>query len=72
MDNTMCLSVLRQDWIHGTPQAYNNAKDFFQTGVTWSNSVNVAQSFDKGNYSFSLGNTTSDGIVVLREWIVIT
>ena len=54
-----------------TPQAYNNAKDFFQTGVTWSNSVNVAQSFDKGNYSFSLGNTTSDGIV-LREWIVIT
>ena len=46
-----------------TPQAYNNAKDFFQTGVTWSNSVNVAQSFDKGNYSFSLGNTTSDGIV---------
>ena len=44
-----------------TPQAYNNAKDFFQTGVTWSNSVNVA--FDKGNYSFSLGNTTSDGIV---------
>ena len=46
-----------------TPQAINNAKDFFQTGVTWSNSVNVAQSFDKGNYSFSLGNTTSDGIV---------
>ena len=46
-----------------TPQAYNNAKDFFQTGITWSNSVNVAQSFDKGNYSFSLGNTTSDGIV---------
>ena len=45
-----------------TPQAYNNAKDFFQTGVTWSNSVNVAQSFDKGNYSFSLGNTTSDGM----------
>ena len=52
----MCLSVLRQDWIHGLlPEAYNNAKDFFQTGVTWSNSVNVAQSFDKGNYSFSLG-----------------
>ena len=45
-----------------TPQAYNNAKDFFQTGVTWSNSVNVAQSFDKGNYSFSLGNTTSTGM----------
>lgn len=46
-----------------TPQVYNNAKDFFNTGVTWSNSVNLAQGFDKGNYSFSLGNTTSDGIV---------
>ncbi len=41
-----------------TPQAYNNTEDFFQTGVTWSNSVNVAQVFDKGNYSFSLGTTT--------------
>ena len=46
-----------------TPQAYNNMKDFFETGVSWSNSVNVAQRFDKGNYSFSLGNTTSNGIV---------
>lgn len=46
-----------------TPTAYNNAKDFYQLGYTWSNSVNVAQSFEKGNYSFSLGNTTSEGIV---------
>ena len=46
-----------------TPQAYNNPKDYFQTGHTWSNSVNVAQAFDKGNYSFSLGNTTQEGIV---------
>ncbi|WP_270591342.1 SusC/RagA family TonB-linked outer membrane protein [Bacteroides ovatus] len=46
-----------------TPQAYNNMKDFFDTGVSWSNNVNVAQRFDKGNYSFSLGNTTSNGIV---------
>lgn len=46
-----------------TPKAYNNAKDFYRTGVTWNNSVNVAQAFDKGNYSFSLGNTTSKGII---------
>ncbi|MGL4519914.1 MAG: SusC/RagA family TonB-linked outer membrane protein [Phocaeicola sp.] len=46
-----------------TPQAYNNIENFFQTGITWSNSANVAQAFDKGNYSFSLGNTTQDGIV---------
>lgn len=46
-----------------TPQAYDNIKDFFQTGVTWSNNVNVSQAFDKGNYSFSLGNTTQNGII---------
>lgn len=31
-----------------TPKAYNNMKDFFETGVSWSNNVNVAQKFDKG------------------------
>ena len=46
-----------------TPRTYDNAKEFFNTGVNWSNNVNVAQSFDKGSYSFSLGNTTSTGIV---------
>ena len=46
-----------------TPRAYDNAKEFFNTGVNWSNNVNVAQSFEKGSYSFSLGNTTSTGIV---------
>ena len=46
-----------------TPKAYNNMKDFFETGVSWSNNVNVAQKFDKGNYSFSMGNTTTNGIV---------
>lgn len=46
-----------------TPRAYNNAKDFYKTGAIWSNSVNVAKRFDKGNYSFSLGNVISNGIV---------
>jgi len=46
-----------------TPRTYDNAKDFFDTGISWSNNVNVAQAFDKGNYSFSLGNMTSDGII---------
>jgi TonB-dependent SusC/RagA subfamily outer membrane receptor len=45
------------------PQAYNNARDFFNTGVTWSNSVNVAKSFEGGNFSLSLGNTNTDGII---------
>lgn len=46
-----------------TPQAYDNIRGFFKTGHVWSNSVNVAQGFEKGNYSFSLGNATSKGIV---------
>ena len=45
------------------PRIYDNAKDFFNTGVTWNNSLNIAQSMDKGNYAFSLGSSTADGIV---------
>lgn len=46
-----------------TPQAYNNAKDFFDIGTTYNNSLNVLQGFEKGNYAFSLGATNADGIV---------
>ena len=45
------------------PQVYDNAKEFFDTGITWSNSVNVAQALDKSSYSISLGNTHQNGIV---------
>ncbi|MDR1809890.1 MAG: SusC/RagA family TonB-linked outer membrane protein, partial [Prevotella sp.] len=45
------------------PQVYHNAKDFFNTGVTWSNSVNVAKAFDGGNFSLSLGSANQDGII---------
>lgn len=48
-------------WV--APQVYDNAGDFFRQGMTISNNLNVAQSFEKGNYAFSVGNTTSDGIV---------
>jgi len=46
-----------------TPQAYNNTKDFLKTGATFSNAINVANAFDKGNYAFTLGNTNSSGII---------
>lgn len=46
-----------------TPQAYSNAKDFFNTGTTLSNSLNVVQGFDRGHYSFTIGNANSKGIV---------
>ncbi|NDV45914.1 SusC/RagA family TonB-linked outer membrane protein [Paludibacter sp. 221] len=45
------------------PQSYNNAKDFFQTGITWSNSVNVAKGLEKGSFSLSLGSTNTEGII---------
>lgn len=48
-------------WV--TPRSYNNAKDFFKTGSTWSNSFNISQHLSKGNYSFSLGNSTENGII---------
>ena len=48
-------------WV--APQAYDNIGGFFQTGVTWNNSLNVMQAMDKGNYSFSIGNTTQNGII---------
>lgn len=46
-----------------TPQSYDNAKDFFDTGVTWNKSINVAQALEKTSYSVSLGSTNQDGIV---------
>ena len=46
-----------------TPQAYNNAKDFFNIGNTFNNSFNIVQGFDKGSYALSLGSTNADGIV---------
>lgn len=46
-----------------TPQAYDNAKNFFDTGVSWSNSLNVAQALESSSYSVSLGNTHQTGII---------
>ena len=45
------------------PQAYHNAKNFFNTGTSWTNYLNVAKSFEGGNASISLGSTNQDGIV---------
>lgn len=45
------------------PKVYDNIGKFFQTGYVWNNYVNVIQGLDNGNYSLSLGNSTSEGIV---------
>ncbi len=46
-----------------TPRSYDNTKDFFNTGVTWSNSVNISQTTGNTNYSFSLGSLNQNGII---------
>lgn len=48
-------------WVE--PKAYNNVKDFFDTGVTWNNSLSVAQSTDKTNYSLFLSANNQDGVI---------
>lgn len=46
-----------------SPRSYDNVKKFFDTGTTFNNSLNVAQSLDKGSYSFFLSSASQDGIV---------
>lgn len=48
-------------WV--APATYDNISDFFQTGLTNSNSVSVTQNLGAGHYAFSLGNTYAKGIV---------
>ncbi|MDO4228264.1 MAG: SusC/RagA family TonB-linked outer membrane protein [Capnocytophaga sp.] len=50
-----------------TPQVYDNVGQFFRTGYNINHSFNVAQGFERGNYSFSLGNTSTQGIVPSTE-----
>jgi TonB-linked SusC/RagA family outer membrane protein len=48
-------------WV--TPKAYNNIDDYFMTGVTINNSVNISQATDKTNYSFGIGSSNQDGMM---------
>ncbi|MDR3365509.1 MAG: SusC/RagA family TonB-linked outer membrane protein [Prevotellaceae bacterium] len=45
------------------PQAYRNAKEFFDVGITWNNSVNISKGLEKGHWSLSLGSANSTGII---------
>lgn len=46
-----------------TPGVYDNIGEFFQTGLTLNNNINVTQNNGNNSYSFSIGNTRQDGIV---------
>jgi len=45
------------------PTVYNNYSDFFNTGLTFNNTIGIANSTGQSNYYFSLGNTNQTGIV---------
>ncbi|CAM3667273.1 SusC/RagA family TonB-linked outer membrane protein [Flavobacterium chungbukense] len=48
-------------WV--APRAYNNIRDFFNTGITINNSLNISQATEKTNYSFGIGTSKQDGII---------
>jgi TonB-linked SusC/RagA family outer membrane protein len=45
------------------PQAYDNAAEFYDTGFTWNNSVNVSKGLENGYWSLSLGSANTTGII---------
>lgn len=46
-----------------TPTVYDNVGDFFVTGHTFNNSLNVSQATENGNYSIGLSNANQSGII---------
>lgn len=54
-----------------TPDSYDNFGNYFRTGVTYNTNARISQNTDHGNYSFSLSNTTQDGIALntgMKRW----
>ncbi len=49
------------EWV--MPKAYNNAKVFFNNGNTFTNSINISNAGDFGNFALGFGNTNQSGIV---------
>lgn len=45
------------------PTVYNNQEDFFKTGYTFTNSVDISSSTDRANYSLGFGRTDQKGII---------
>ncbi|MEN8116626.1 MAG: SusC/RagA family TonB-linked outer membrane protein [Bacteroidota bacterium] len=47
---------------------YNNMEEFFQTGVTYDNSVSISGGSEKGNFYLSAATLDQGGIVPNTEW----
>ncbi|MFI3263518.1 MAG: SusC/RagA family TonB-linked outer membrane protein [Rikenellaceae bacterium] len=46
-----------------TPQAYDNVKDFFNTGYTNNIAASISKATEGGSYYFSVNNTIQQGII---------
>jgi len=46
------------------PAVYNNWDDYFQTGYTMTNNINVSQASNEGNFSLGFSNTDQTGIAL--------
>ena len=49
-------------WV--TPQVYNNWTDYFETGYTMTNNINVSQATNEGNFALGFSNTNQSGIAL--------
>lgn len=45
------------------PAVYDNQEEFFQTGYTFTNSVDISSATDRANYSIGIGRTDQKGII---------
>jgi len=48
-------------WV--APNSYDNIGDYFLTGVTVNNSLNISQALEKTNYSFGIGTSNQNGFM---------
>lgn len=56
-------------WV--TPQIFNNWDDFFKTGISVTNNINVSQAVETGNYALGLSQTSQSGIITstgMNRW----
>ena len=49
-------------WV--SPQVFNNWDDYFQTGYTMTNNINISQATNEGNFSLGFSNTDQSGIAL--------
>jgi TonB-linked SusC/RagA family outer membrane protein len=49
-------------------QAFDNADNFFQNGLTYNNSIALSGGSDFGTYRFSFANTSQEGIIPLNTF----